>query len=1527
MAFNFLPRLRARALAKNSAHKKMHSALPLRLECLEHRTAPSASWFTFAGNPQHTAISTVPSQPVDAIHWQTPVDLNPSGADVHYGSPVFTPANTVIIPIKTGSSSGFEVAARNGATGSLLWTLPSDYTLPPHDWLPPYGPTLTSTGRLYFPGNGGTVYYVNNPDTPGATVSGQLAFYGIGNYLGNPAGYNSTVFIDTPLTADNNGNIYFGFMVTGANPSGLEGGGVARIDANGNGTYVLASTAVPGGGVTRVNLSAAPALSNDGLTLYATLNNTGQYGGYLVALDSTTLATKYEVALKDPRGSGQNDAGLIDDSTATPLVAPDNTVFISVFGNPYNGSRGFLLHFSADLATEFTPGAFGWDDTQSIVPASAVPSYHGTSSFLIFSKYNNYVAAEVGSTGGDGVNKVAILDPYASEPDPNNDGDPNLLVMREVLTIVGPSPDTEFTGSGYPNAVREWCINDSAIDPFTKSALVNSEDGNLYRWDLTTNTLTQVVNITPGIGEPYTPTSIGPDGTVYVINGGTLFALGGLPNYTLTDVSSLNPAVVGQAATFTATLASTSGGPTPTGSITFKDGNTVLMTVPLVNGQASYTTRSLSAASHFITASYNGVAPYTAGSTTLVETVVNGTTPTVTYVSGTFAGDSNGQVIPDADFGTAGNQPAVFGVNAFTTIAAGEAGASLSGTIVVNTGTYPEAVSLTTGTQTLRITGPDVPDAVTINSLTGVMGTTVQFDGSSMLTDGDATSTTFAGLISGSGGLTKTGAGTLTLSGVNTYSGQTNVNNGTLAVTANGALGTTAGNTVVASTGTLDFQNVAYTTAEPVTVNGGTIADSTGTSSFAGPITLSSSTATVSLTGTQLILSGALGGTQGFTKTGSGTLVLSNTGNNYAGNTTISGGTLKLANKEVIPNTSSVLDSAFLDLAGFSETIDGLAGGGVVTDSVAATMSTLSVGANNAATPSFGGVIQDGSGQVGLTKTGSGDQTLTGLNTYTGLMNINGGTLTIGSGGAINFNAVAAAGVVKLNTAGVTLNGSGTINGRVGIIASNNTVAANNTHIDGVTITVPAGATGITVPPAATFAQIGVNSGVTINGGSATSTGMLVQGSAKIFNSMILGQNVDVNVNGGIAALQGDTLTPGTGNFVSGLLVKGGAIVDAGQLAASATPLPNGPAGNVGYYGDITGLFSGMPLGSTAHSTGGNTLGTAGNPFSLDTSMMATLNPGPNIPQAIRNENTGTAPFGALSNGVEQSFNYGAAGPQLGRMDTTAQGDIWNGNASLPLFQIEQLVFHDLDDNSVGFVTYGNTTGAAPTITTTPLYSASTNSSLTPTQAGQGTLVNGSSQGNEQMSTIRALQVTFSSFVFLDPNLQSPTSNRGIDLMQLNSPYGPAGSGGSATPQLVAVQVFSTNYNRATGAYTVIYTFTGPCTEFGSLQDGNYSLSFNAGAIQGGGPGGPALTGSYTSAESYTADFHRLFGDSNGDSQVDNTDLTAFNASLRTRIGQTGYRAYFDFDNNGTVDTSDQFQFQRRYKTKLNADGTISPIP
>ena len=97
--------------------------------------------------------------------------------------------------------------------------------------------------------------------------------------------------------------------------------------------------------------------------------------------------------------------------------------------------------------------------------------------------------------------------------------------MKEILTQPGVTPDQEFITS-YPNAVREWCINTGAVDPFTKSVMAGSEDGTVYRWSLATNTFTEVFTLTPGIGEAYTPSIIGVDGTVYVIANATLFALG-----------------------------------------------------------------------------------------------------------------------------------------------------------------------------------------------------------------------------------------------------------------------------------------------------------------------------------------------------------------------------------------------------------------------------------------------------------------------------------------------------------------------------------------------------------------------------------------------------------------------------------------------------------------------------------------------------------------------------------------------------------------------------------------------------------------------------------------------------------------------------------------------------------------------------------------------------------------------------------------------------------------------------------------
>src|SRR5205807_7229339 len=97
---------------------------------------------------------------------------------------------------------------------------------------------------------------------------------------------------------------------------------------------------------------------------------------------------------------------------------------------------------------------------------------------------------------------------------------------------LGRTPDAD-----HPGGVREWCINTAAVDPATRSILANSEDGCLYRWDLTTNTFSQMIELTPGIGEAYTPTVVGVDGTVYAINNAILFAVGQQPGLTINDVA------------------------------------------------------------------------------------------------------------------------------------------------------------------------------------------------------------------------------------------------------------------------------------------------------------------------------------------------------------------------------------------------------------------------------------------------------------------------------------------------------------------------------------------------------------------------------------------------------------------------------------------------------------------------------------------------------------------------------------------------------------------------------------------------------------------------------------------------------------------------------------------------------------------------------------------------------------------------------------------------------------------------------
>ncbi len=457
-------------------------------------------------NSQHWGAPRIRAQPLNRGKWSAPIDFQPANLG-HYGTPMVTRDNTVVFPVKTGSIGTFHVEGRRASDGALIWSLNTAYDPPPAGWVLSCGASLTPIGGMVVPDSGGRVLRRKSADAA-TSPTDELVFYGAANYAANPGAYDSNVRISTPITVDHAGTMYFGFVVTGSTPLNLHSG-IARISATGQGTWVSAAAAANDPGVSRMPYNCAPALGLTGSTLYVAVKDGPSY---LLCLDSTTLTLLHRVQLFDP-WSGAN-ADLTDYSTASPTIGPDGQVFCGVLESGINyNDRGWMLHFNEDLSQTLAPGGFGWDNTCSIVPASAVPSYSGSSTYLLLSKYNNYYG--IGS--GDGHNKVAILDPASTQTDPIS----GVTIMREVLTKLSPTPDVYG-----PGTVREWCVNNAAVDELGHAGLVNNEDGILYRWDFDTNTLSQSVPLTGGTSEAYTPTVIGPDGAVYAINGAILFAVG-----------------------------------------------------------------------------------------------------------------------------------------------------------------------------------------------------------------------------------------------------------------------------------------------------------------------------------------------------------------------------------------------------------------------------------------------------------------------------------------------------------------------------------------------------------------------------------------------------------------------------------------------------------------------------------------------------------------------------------------------------------------------------------------------------------------------------------------------------------------------------------------------------------------------------------------------------------------------------------------------------------------------------------------
>lgn len=520
----------------------------------------------------------------------------------------------------------------------------------------------------------------------------------------------------------------------------------------------------------------------------------------------------------------------------------------------------------------------------------------------------------------------------------------------------------------------------------------------------------------------------------------------------------------------------------------------------------------------------------------LTESAINNQLVNAALVLGTTAGTGTYQFWPEGNRtltlagpvtggtgGVAGTKTITVGLNgdngnvAFSGVIGGGSGTiaiTKTGTSTLTlsgANTFTGALTVSQGTLSIPTinnasTAGPLGNSATPVSLTGTLiytGATASSSkrftilGSTFQIDSAATELTISGIIDGATGLLKkTGPGTLTLAGVNTYGSETLITNGTLKVSGSGRLGATTSYLAFTSGGKLDLGGTDQTVGEMVSYDGpGNIVNNGGGASV---LTFSSG----GFVGSIFDNDNATAGTVALTKVGTGSAGVSLiSGSNYSGavlvtngyfgvntpdslgsattgTTVSSGATLNIQNTNIAVEPITISGVGETGNAGALEGENAIYGG-LLKLNAASTVATSSYG--------FGGTFDitnpgtiigatflltlagEGTGSIasiigttsgGITKNGTGKWTLSGANTYTGTTTINAGILNIQHANALgastsNDTTITAGATLQIEggittpaAEGVTVRGVGAA-GATGALQN---VSGNNTWSGTVTL-------------------------------------------------------------------------------------------------------------------------------------------------------------------------------------------------------------------------------------------------------------------------------------------------------------------------------------------------------------------------------------------------------------------------------------------------------------------------------------------
>lgn len=592
---------------------------------------------------------------------------------------------------------------------------------------------------------------------------------------------------------------------------------------------------------------------------------------------------------------------------------------------------------------------------------------------------------------------------------------------------------------------------------------------------------------------------------------------------------------------------------------------------------------------------------------------------------------------------------------------------SSTGTIVLNSGSSGAANAPTSGvfgTGTLTLAGTRVRAGITADitvhnpiSFTGSPTFTTAaseksliFTGSADLNGAARTLTVesgstvagkfveFQGVISGANGIVKAGAGTLKLSGLNTYAGNTQINTGTLLAGADDTLPFGTGKSGVVlnggatSAGTLDLNgfnlNINGLTGTGNTVPGRVVNNATGTDKT---LTLGNGDATNN-TFAGVIADNTSGtGTIALTKVGTGSQILSGA-NSYSGLTTIQAGALRITDPAALGTTTAgtIVNGgtggtgvARLELSGgitvsgeaitikgggnFLGALSSFSGVNEWAGNVTVDAASTRIGASSGATLRVSGVISSGSNAYGITiRTGDTNSPviLSGANTYLGDTTITLGKLQLDGGDnrlPVNTRLIMGGGA---NSTEFDLNGRNQEISGLSLGASptaTNTV--NNSSLTGSTLTVNtasassfagilAGNLGLAKKGASTLSLSGTNSftgDVTVDQGTLIGSGSASGGNSAFGASS---NSRTLNVNSG-AKLRFDSGNVLSTNFASSavpaLNVNGGTVTNGGSASNNALGNITLAGGTLeATVGDAT--YGSWNLNGTVTSTGNSSI-------------------------------------------------------------------------------------------------------------------------------------------------------------------------------------------------------------------------------------------------------------------------------------------------------------------------------------------------